>query len=189
MKLNPLLPLLTAVVICGVAAIGATAASPAQKPVKVKGTQTVVDEAKGIFQMHGSLVGRWVVTSFELHYADGSELAISGTERFRGCHDTNADGSCGAAEPSGTLRFTFVYWATLDPKTEQLVRGQCVHPVTGGTGAFAKAKGFLIMYDRPTATGIRTTYTGTLDYGGPKSATAAPIRSLASTSVSRSCGS
>jgi hypothetical protein len=174
----------------GAAAIVASASGAPAAAVKIKGTQTIVDEDKGLFQMHGSLVGRWVLTSFKLHYADGTDLAISGTERFRGCHDLDASGTCDAGEPSGTLRFTFIYWATLDPKTEKLVKGQCVHPVTGGTGAFAKAKGVIHMVDRPTASGVRTTYTGTLEYGAAnaRSAHAAPSRSLAS-STRRSCGS
>lgn len=169
--------------------IGASAAGEAAMPVKVKGTQTVVNEKKGIYDMHGSLVGRWVVTAFTPRYQGASEFAGTGTERFQGCHDTDASGTCDAGEPSGTMRFTFMYWSTFDPKSGELVKGQCVHPVTGGTGAFAKAKGLIIMHDRPTAKGIRTTYAGTLEYTTAKSALTAPTRSLAGVSAPRSCGS
>lgn len=168
--------------------IGDSAAGSAAMAVKVKGTQTVVNEKKGIYDMHGSLVGRWTVTAFTPRYQGSSEFAGTGSERFQGCHDTDANGTCDAGEPSGTMRFTFMYWTTFDPKTGKLLKGQCVHPVTGGTGAFAKAKGLIIMHDRPTANGTRTTYTGTLEYATAKSALADPTRSLAGVSVARSCG-
>jgi hypothetical protein len=179
-------------IVCAlVGAIAATAgvasAGSAAKPVKVKGTQTVVNEKKGIYDMHGSLVGRWTITVFTPRYEGSSEFAATGTERFDGCHDTDASGICDPGEPSGTMRFTFVYWASFGPNGK-LVKGQCVHPVTGGTGDFAKAKGLVVMHDRPTATGVRTTYAGTLEYGTAKSSLVAPARSLAGAGAPRSCG-
>jgi hypothetical protein len=167
---------------------GVASAGSAAKPVKVKGTQTVVNEQKGIWDMHGSLVGRWTITALTPRYEGSSEFAATGTERFDGCHDTDASGTCDPGEPSGTMRFTFVYWASFGP-SGKLVKGQCVHPVTGGTGDFAKAKGLIVMHDRPTANGVRTTYTGTLEYGTAKPAPVAPTRSLAGTKVPRACGS
>ena len=71
------------------------------------------------------------------------------------------------------------------------MKGQCVHPVVGGTGAFAKAKGLIVMKDVPTANGIRTTYAGTLAYPGAataSSAQSAPARSLASAATGGGCG-
>ena len=97
----------------------------------------------------------------ELRGADG-QVVGSGKETFAGCHDTDRNGTCDAGEPKGTLRFSFVYWATYKPGTKTLVKGQCVHPVVGGTGAFAKAKGVIHMTDRPSKGGVLTTYTGTL---------------------------
>ena len=81
---------------------------------------------------------------------------------FKGCLDADGDGTCAAGDPTGTLRFSFIYWATFDPKTDALVRGDCVHPVTGGTGGFAKAKGVIHMIDTPAGSGVKTTYTGSL---------------------------
>lgn len=138
----------------GTAAVtaGVASASSAAKSVKVTGTQTVVNEKKGIYDMHGSLVGRWTITAFTPRYEGSSDFAATGTERFDGCHDTDASGTCEASEPSGTMRFTFMYWTSFGPNGK-LVKGQCVHPMTGGTGAFAKAKGLIVMHDRPTAHG------------------------------------
>ena len=189
MKSGTLLHLVCGLVGAAAVTAGIASAGSAVNPVKIKGTQTVVNEKKGIYDMHGSLVGRWTMTGFTPRYESSTEFAASGTERFEGCHDSDASSVCDAGEPSGTMRFTFMYWATLDPRSGKLVKGQCVHPVTGGTGAFAKAKGLIIMHDRPTAKGIRTTYAGTLEYASAKSALAAPTRRLASASAPRSCGS
>jgi hypothetical protein len=168
----------------------ATAASSAAEPVKVRGQQLVVNEKKGIYEMVGSLVGDWRITAFTPRYQSAAEFAGTGTERFQGCHDLDRNGTCDATDPAGTLKFTFMYWASFDAKGA-LVKGQCVHPVTGGTGAFAGAKGLIVMHDRPTKKGVVTTYAGTLEYtGSAKSAKAQPTRSLASSNESaRSCGS
>jgi hypothetical protein len=74
----------------------------------------------------------------------------------------------------------------------ELVKGQCVHPVIGGTGAFAKAKGVIHVTDRPSAGGVLTSYTGTLDVPGisASSAKAPPERTPQSVSraVLGGCG-
>ena len=136
-------------------------------PIALKGTQTIVDEKQGKFEMQGSLVGKWNVTAFSPHY-EGSNggYAATGKEIFTGCHDVDGSGTCDAGEPAGTLRFTFVYWATFNPMTQALVRGECVHPIVGGTGNFAKAKGFVHMWDRPVGKSVKTTYAGTLELAG-----------------------
>jgi hypothetical protein len=151
----------------GLALVSLAVAAPGPKPIAVKGTQTTVDGKPGTYWMSGSLVGAWDVTAFTLRYAgpDG-ELVGTGKELFRGCHDTDRNGACDAGEPSGTLRFSFVYWARYKPGTETLVTGRCVHPVIGGTGAFAKAKGVIHMFDRPGKNGVLTTYRGTLAVPG-----------------------
>jgi len=179
---------------CVVAAlvVAGTAAS-ANAPVKVKGTQTVIDEAKGKYEMHGSLVGKWNTTAFKTDYqgTDG-EFVGSGKEVFSGCHDADGNGTCDAGEPTGTLRFTFIYWATFNPKTQALVRGECVHPVTGGTGGFRNVKGIVHMVDRPAGKEVKTTYTGSLLFPGATTASVSSTsgsRSLASVAGARTCGS
>jgi hypothetical protein len=161
------------------------------RPLHVKGTQTIVNEAKGTYTMHGDLVGSWRVTAFTTNYqgADGRFVG-SGKELFSGCRDTNLNGACGAGEPKGTIRLTFVYWASFNPKTKALVSGRCVHPVTGGTGAFAGIKGIIHMTDTPAAGGVETTYVGSLTYGGqtPAAVGAVPGRTLAGRGAAVTCG-
>jgi len=160
----------------------ATAGAP--KPLVLKGKQIVVDEQKGIYAMTGSLVGDWRITAFKVEYGDTDGRFVgSGRELFKGCYDTDASGACDAGEPSGMLRFTFIYWASFKPGTETLVRGQCIHPVAGGTGGFARAKGVIQMVDTPTPGGVRTTYTGALTVPGVSAASVAPStdRDLAAT--------
>ena len=141
------------------AALSATAGAGT---IPVSGTQTVIDEQTGQYEMHGSLVGKWNVTAFKELYKNPSAYAARGTEKFNGCIDVDANGTCEATEPTGTMSFAFIYWATFDPKTSALIRGGCVHPVSDGTGGLAGAKGIILMKDTPVGNGVRTTYTGTL---------------------------
>jgi len=149
----------------------------------VSGGQTVVDESKGIFRMSGGLIGDWVTTSY-------TELGTSplyrakGTELFTGCLDRARDGSCGAHDPSGTLSFSFRYWAQFEPDG-QLVWGACAHPITDGTGAFAGASGLIVMVDRPTPSGVETRYAGTITVKGNR----AQSRARAHAAAAHSCGS
>jgi hypothetical protein len=173
------------------AIVSLAAAAEVPKPLVLKGKQTVVNEQKGIYTMTGSLVGAWNVTAFKVEYGDtGGRFVGSGKELFKGCYDTDRSGVCDAGEPSGTLRFTFVYWANYKPGTETLIKGQCIHPVVGGTGGFAKAKGVVHMVDVPTKSGVRTTYSGALTVPGITTASLTPPenRQLASTSRAAKAG-
>ncbi len=157
----------------------------------MKGTQTIVNESKGMYAMHGDLLGSWRTTAFAVNYqgADGKFVG-SGKELFTGCRDADRSGACDTGEPKGTIRFSFVYWASFDPKTKALVRGQCVHPILGGTGAFTGIKGVIHMTDTPVAGGIRTTYVGSLTYGAPTPAgvDSGPTRALAGHAAGTTCG-
>jgi hypothetical protein len=175
-----------------VAVVSVASAANAPSPIDVKGTQTIVDEKKGKYAMQGDLLGTWNVTAFTPHYQGlGGRFVGSGKERFSGCRDADRSGACDAGEPKGTIRFSFVYWATYNPKTQALVRGECVHPVLGGTGAFAGVKGVIHMKDVPVKNGVRTTYTGQLAYPGAAAAsTRAPAtRELSARAVRGGCGS
>ncbi len=141
------------------------AAGPGTKPYVVRGAFITVDEAQGKARVEGGLIGDWQTTSFGRIFEGNSQFGANGTELFTGCHDRNADKKCESSE-EGTLRFSFTYWGTYDPGTEALITGQCVHPVTGGTGAFKGTRGVIFMKDTPTATGVRTAYSGTLLYAG-----------------------
>jgi hypothetical protein len=137
----------------------ATSASAHTKSttVPVSGSQIAVDEANGTFKMTGSLIGDWQTTSFT-EIATSPIYRAKGTELFSGCLDLRRDGSC-HGDPSGTLAFKFKYWAQFDDQGN-LVWGSCVHPITGGTGAFAGATGVLAMVDTPTPQGVTTAYIG-----------------------------
>jgi hypothetical protein len=153
---------LSAVVAVATLAIVAAASAAAAGTIKVAGTQTVVDEKAGTYEMHGTLVGKWYTTAFTEHYKTASTYVGSGKEKFVGCVDSDRNGACDTDEPAGTMSFTFIYWATFDPTTKGLVRGACVHPVVGSTGDFASAKGILFMKDTPAGKDVKTTYNGTL---------------------------
>lgn len=149
-----------------------TAASAQAKVVSVSGTQTVVDEEAGTYRMEGDLVGGWRITSFK-ELATSPLYQAKGTEAFRGCLDRGRDGGC-SGDPSGKLRLRFRYWA-LFASDESLRAGACWHPIIGGTGAFAGARGAMQMLDAPTETGVETTYVGRIRMGGGAAASASRL--------------
>ncbi len=173
--------------VAAVAAAVAVAAPAGAATVPLSGTQTVVDENAGTFKMHGSLVGDWAITTFDV-LDTAPLLHAKGTERFSGCLDRGRDGSC-KGDPSGTMRFTIDYSALFDPAGSQnLVWGACLHPVMGGTGAFAGARGVLVMADTPTANGVSTSYIGNLTFAGDKGQSRSGRARASAASAPRSCG-
>jgi hypothetical protein len=147
-----------AVAACAVLAL-VVAAPAGAKTHLVKGTQTVVNEEEGAYKVRGGLVGSWNITSFE-ELDDSPYFHAKGTELFKGCLDRQRDRSC-KRDPSGTLSFTFEYWALFaSPDPESLVWGGCWHPIVEGTGDFAGAQGMVMMADTPTRDGVKTKYIG-----------------------------
>jgi hypothetical protein len=154
----------TAIALAALAGCWAAAAGPADaKRYSVSGKQTVVDEQAGLYRMEGDLVGDWTITSFK-ELATEPLVQAKGTERFRGCIDRGHDGDC-TGDPTGKLRLRFRYWA-LFGSDGALHAGACWHPIVGGTGAFAHARGVIQMLDVPTSTGVETTYAGQIRTGG-----------------------
>jgi hypothetical protein len=147
------------------------------KVVHVRGTQVPIDANKGVYVMRGDLRGKWWGLSEKILHKSPTLIITSGTERFRGCLDQVHNNSCQNGEPSGEMRFAYLYWASFDTQGH-LIRGQCVHPIDGGTGAFAGARGVLRMFDHPTGGGVRTTYRGNvvLHGTGGKAAAASQAR-------------
>ena len=157
------------------AALGVLASSAGAATYQVAGTQRVINSDAGTYKMTGGLRGAWQTTSFEQvslsPYYEGK-----GTESFKGCIDRRRDRSC-KGDPSGTLSFTFLYWAiygSADPAS--LVWGACWHPVVSGTGAFAGAQGVVTMVDSPTTAGVTTRYVGSLTLKGGSSSRKAQAR-------------
>jgi hypothetical protein len=173
-----------AVIVAG-AMLGLAAQAGAASTYIVSGSQTVVDEAAGSFKMSGSLLGDWQFTSFT-EIATSPLYRAKGTELFTGCLDRARDGSCGAHDPSGTLSFSFRYWAQFT-SGGQLVWGACTHPITGGTEAFAGAAGDLLMVDTPTPEGTKTRYVGRVTLGDPRAARA-HTRLRAASATAHGCG-
>lgn len=158
------------VALAGCAVLALAIAAPASaKTHKLSGTQKVIDEEAGTYKMRGSLLGSWAVTSFK-KVPDPIYYHGRGTELFEGCLDRARDRSC-KRDPSGSLSFTFDYWALFaseDP--DSLVWGACWHPIVEGTGDFAGAKGVVMMVDTPTGKGVKTRYIGNLTLKGEKAA-------------------
>jgi hypothetical protein len=140
---------------------GAVHVSGEQFSVTGKQTPTGNEE---VFRMSGGLVGKWEITSFKT-VAVKPVFRGKGTESFNGCIDVKGDGSC-AGDPSGTMKFSFRYWAQLD-QDGKVQLGTCAHPVTGGSGDFANATGFLMMVDTPISKPPFTVthYQGTITLG------------------------
>jgi hypothetical protein len=152
-----------AVIATLLAATSAGATPVSGEQFLVSGRQTPLKKA-GTYRMQGGLIGSWKITSFK---EVGSKPVFrgKGTETFQGCLDRQRDGSC-AGDPNGTLSFSFRYWAKVDHQNAVQL-GTCAHPITGGTGGFAGATGFLMMVDLPIkkAPFVTTQYEGIITLG------------------------
>jgi hypothetical protein len=170
----------------GGAGSGQAAAGSGRTVLTVHGTQVPVDPDNGVYRMRGDLVGRWVAYAGRVLHNDPTLFVLSGKERFNGCVDKNHDKRCGSGERAGRMNFAFLYWASFD-KDGNLIRGQCTHPVTGGTRGFTGARGLLHMVDKPVGDSVRTTYRGRLVlHGGPARTAATSRGAVARSAVSTS---
>jgi hypothetical protein len=139
---------------------GGAATSADRRTVPVAGRQIPVDADNGLYKMRGSLVGDWRYIPKEVLHDVPTLYAEAGVEIFNGCIDRRPrDGKCTARDYRGELHLAFLYWASYD-LDRNLIKGQCVHPITGGKGAFAGARGRLDMVDRPVGDEVQTTYRG-----------------------------
>jgi hypothetical protein len=107
----------------------------------------------------GGLVGTWYTDSLDVHVVPGSigiAWPVTGTEHFVGCIDTSGDGTCNQEGNDNEVHFTFTFTASASGN------GRCQHPIVQGTGTgqFSGATGVITMKDRPTPTGLVTTYDG-----------------------------
>jgi hypothetical protein len=146
--------------VTGAHAASGAAQSGRPHTVQVAGRQIPVDIANGLYTMRGSLVGDWQYIPEEVLHNNATLYAEAGVEVFNGCIDRRPrDGECTGRDHRGELHLAFLYWARFD-LDGNLIKGQCVHPITGGKGAFAGARGVLRMVDRPIGDRVRTTYRG-----------------------------
>jgi hypothetical protein len=136
----------------------------------VSGTQTAVEGNH--YKSWGGLRGDyWILTARPVYESD-SLVVLTGRERFVGCADVDRDKKCGAAEPSGQLRFHYLEWIDLDPKTGELLESTCAHPIIGGTGSFTGARGDLRMHGVMVDGVLRVTYRGTVELDAARSESA-----------------
>jgi hypothetical protein len=158
--------------LAGVAGVLLATVGPAHATTyRVSGEQVIDDPAAGNAHVTGGLVGKWKLTSFKMT-AKTPLIHAKGRERFTGCIDRARDGSC-AGDPTGTLRFTFQYWAQPAGTADQVVWGACYHPIVSGTGGLKGARGVLTMVDTPTTDGkTRTDYVGNVTLGAAGEAAA-----------------
>jgi hypothetical protein len=118
----------------------------------------------GAYRMQGDLIGRWAVLKaipwYSIPEAPSTVVQI-GQEHFVGCIDRNHNRRCDSGDPSGELGFDYRIWMRYEPDTRGLIKGNCIHPITSGTGDFARARGLITMHDVPAGLNkVRTTYRG-----------------------------
>ena len=155
------------------------------KTVQVKGALTLIDLQTGKYKMSGDLVGEWTMVPSETLHKSATLYVESGREKFIGCVDLNHNARCGKREPTGEMRSSYLYWASFDAKGK-LIKGQCVHPITGGNKSFKGARGLLNMFDRPKGKEVLMTYKGEIILNAVRSdAPLPPLNSTASTAAPR----
>ena len=195
-----------AAIVCAAAAIGAgpadAGAGHPPKTVHVQGTQQAVNGSFDFSTVRSDagrpgLVGDWAITDRFSQVFKSPFFFETGAERFAGCLDLNGDNAC-RNEPTGTMTFNYAAWVKFDPALLPDVfselAGGCVHPVTGGSGSFKRAAGWIHMVDTPKGDEVITTYTGTIEYQAAKGGSSAKHRTLSSgrasaTGHNAGCGS
>jgi hypothetical protein len=89
-------------------------------------------------ELSGPLVGCWYTYVSASQFNPSGTYIEQGTEIFVGC----LNGSCGTFET--TYTFTAKY---VDDTFAEEIHGRCHHPIVGGTGDFAGAKGVINFKD------------------------------------------
>lgn len=135
----PAIALLAALLLASAIPAGASAAG--RGSTIVRGTQLAAGScADGGYAMTGDLVGCWWIDTFDAWSdPDKSTLRATGTEHFTGC----------LGSVCGTFFTTYVFTAKTDgpwPVSPE-IHGRCHHPVVGGTGGFAGARGEISFTD------------------------------------------
>ena len=144
------------------ALVPSAVAGDGSKTVHVSGTQTPLDNPAN-FDVKGDLVGTWYTLSMNFTTVKAPTLYVfTGNEKFVGCLDRRGDGKCGSRDLKGTLTFDYIAWENYDEQGK-LIKGQCTHPVTGGTGDFAGSRGVINIYDTPVGNDVKSAYRGDIE--------------------------
>jgi hypothetical protein len=132
--------------------------------IQVRGHQLPLDPDSGAYRVQGDLIGRWAILETQPWYSipeAPSTVVQIGQEHFVGCIDRNHNRRCDSGDPSGELVFDYRIWMRYEPDTGRLIKGNCVHPITSGTGDFARTRGLITMRDVPAGPNkVRITYRG-----------------------------
>ena len=142
----------------------AVAAEPGEatpKSVQVRGKFTPIDDV-GTYRITGDLMGTWYTLTADTYYQSDAMIIQKGLERFEGCLDLNRNRHCDRGR-RGQFGADYIYWATFNPLTDRLIKGECIHPITGGDGVFAGLRGLINVNDKPVGKqGVVSTYEGEL---------------------------
>jgi hypothetical protein len=134
---------------------------PASRSVHVTGEFIAIDDA-GTYRLTGGLMGTWYTLTADTYYQSKAMIIQKGLERFEGCLDLNGNRHCDKNR-KGKISMDYMYWATFNPKTGRLVKGECIHPITAGKGVFSGTRGFINVNDKPVGkNGVVSTYEGEL---------------------------
>ena len=135
--------------------------SNAPRTVHVRGHFIPIDDA-GTYRITGDLMGTWYTLTADTYYQSDAMIIQKGVERFEGCFDLNRNRRCDRNR-KGQLGADYIYWATFNPHSGRLIKGECIHPITGGEGVFAGSRGLVNVHDKPMGrNGVVSTYEGDL---------------------------
>jgi len=152
---------LALVLVVGMLVPTALAGDDRPKTVHVSGSQTPLKNPLN-FDVTGDLIGTWYTLSVFPTTTKPTLYVSTGTEKFVGCLDRRGDGKCGRRDLEGTLTFDYIAWVNLDEEGN-FIKGQCTHPVTGGTGDFAGSRGVINIYDTPVGDEVESVYRGDIE--------------------------
>jgi hypothetical protein len=111
----------------------------------------------------GDLAGCWYITAFNVVRSNPSGTGTAtGTEEVHACIDLNHDGVCEPGEPVGKFFTTFIFTGKFADgfAGAMEIHGRCHHPIVGGTGEFANAKGEISFTDNTSVTPVTSPYHG-----------------------------
>ena len=133
----------------------------APRSVQVRGHFIPIDDV-GTYRITGDLIGTWYTLTADTYYQSDAMIIQKGLERFEGCFDLNRNHHCDRNR-HGKFGADYIYWATFNPNSGRLIKGECIHPLTGGEGVFAGLRGLVNVNDKPVGKkGVVSTYEGEL---------------------------
>ena len=131
----------------------------ATRSVHVSGEFIPIDSV-GTYRLTGDLKGTWYTLTADTYFQSKAQLVQKGLERFEGCFDLNHNRHCDKNR-KGKFSADYIYWATFNPQTGRLIKGECIHPITAGKGVFSRMRGFINVNDKPVGKkGVVSTYEG-----------------------------